>query len=289
MKIIEDAEKDAEQQREAAEQGRRSSSARAAEREAAEIREKAQPRTPAGPRGARGAARPARGQRSRRRLTQRPDRRRITSEPGSGGDGLGRVRGTCATPDRSGPPTRSATSWRAARPAAGAAPCRTRSGGGPPCGRCTTGTTRRRSPTCAARPANAAARDRGSRPRVPQYWQRWPSRANTARRDSGAVARNGTRTKCTRRMTVGTGTLRRSERNSAPLRCTISAFSFSTSTTARRDDTTQSGSKLALSNSARATDDHLRCGRDVPGIVPTPPGRASHRCTGSAAARHHSR
>ena len=54
-------------------------------------------------------------------------------------------------------------------------------------------------------------------------------------------------------MTVGTGTTRRSERNSAPLRCTISAFSFSTRTTARRDDTTQSGSKLALSKSARAT------------------------------------
>ena len=67
------------------------------------------------------------------------------------------------------------------------------------------------------------------------------------------MARNGTRTKWTRRITVGTGTARRSERNSAPLRCTISAFSFNTSTTARRDDTTQSGSKLALSKSARAT------------------------------------
>ena len=52
---------------------------------------------------------------------------------------------------------------------------------------------------------------------------------------------------------TGTGTMRRSERNSAPLRCTISAFSLSTSTTARRDDTTHSGSKLAFSKSARAT------------------------------------
>ncbi len=79
-----------------------------------------------------------------------------------------------------------------------------------------------------------------------------------ARRRPGATAARspgtGTRTKCTSRITVGTGTIRRSERNSAPLRWTISAFSFSTSTTARRDETTQSGSKLALSRSARATE-----------------------------------
>src|SRR5690349_19778942 len=87
----------------------------------------------------------------------------------------------------------------------------------------------------------------------PQYWHRWASRANTARRERGALARNGTRTKWTSRMTVGTGAVRRSERNSAPLRWTISAFSLSTRTTARRDDTTHSGSKLALSKSARAT------------------------------------
>ena len=38
-----------------------------------------------------------------------------------------------------------------------------------------------------------------------QYWQRWPSRANTARRDSGTRVRYGTRTKWTRRITDGTG------------------------------------------------------------------------------------
>src|SRR5262249_49167568 len=51
-------------------------------------------------------------------------------------------------------------------------------------------------------------------------------------------------------MTVGTGTVTRSAWNSAPLRCTLSAFSFSTSTAARRADTTHRGSKLALSISA---------------------------------------
>ena len=138
------------------------------------------------------------------------------------------------------------------RPARAAAPCRTRRAAGRPCGRCRP--ARRDDVVPGVRAAPRAGHDvvevLGGRP---QYWQRWPSRANTARRDSGALARNGTRTKCTRRMTVGTGTPRRSERNSAPLRCTISAFSFSTSTTARRDDTTHSGSKLALSKSARAT------------------------------------
>src|SRR4051794_38633915 len=54
-------------------------------------------------------------------------------------------------------------------------------------------------------------------------------------------------------MTVGTGIERFSERNAAPLRSTISAFSLSTSTTARRAGTTHKGSKLALSKSARAT------------------------------------
>ena len=49
---------------------------------------------------------------------------------------------------------------------------------------------------------------------------------------------------------TGTGSSARSECSTAPLRATISAFSFSTSTTARRIGTTQSGSKLALSSRA---------------------------------------
>ena len=36
-----------------------------------------------------------------------------------------------------------------------------------------------------------------------QYWQRWPSRANTARRESGTRLRYGTRTKWTSRITDG--------------------------------------------------------------------------------------
>ena len=62
----------------------------------------------------------------------------------------------------------------------------------------------RRCPMCAGRGANAARRDRDLARPCDEYWQRWLSRANTARR-RGAVARKGTRTKCTRRMTVGTG------------------------------------------------------------------------------------
>ena len=52
------------------------------------------------------------------------------------------------------------------------------------------------------------------------------------------------------RITDGIGSSARSECSTAPLRTMISAFSFSTSTTARRIGTTQSGSKLALSSSA---------------------------------------
>src|SRR2546421_551924 len=83
-----------------------------------------------------------------------------------------------------------------------------------------------------------------------QYWQRWRSRAKTARRDSGTRLRNGTRTKWTSRITEGMGRTARSEWSSPPLRATISALSFSTRTTALRIGTTQSGSKLALSSSA---------------------------------------
>jgi len=86
-----------------------------------------------------------------------------------------------------------------------------------------------------------------------QYWQRWPSRANTARRDSGTRLRCGTRTKCTSRITEGAGTTVRSECSSAPLRSTTSAFSFRTRTTARRIETTHSGSKLAFNSSVRPT------------------------------------
>src|SRR3954447_4772038 len=91
-----------------------------------------------------------------------------------------------------------------------------------------------------------------------QYWQRCPSRANTARRDSGTRLRYGTRTKWFRRITEGTGSSARSECRTAPLRTTISAFSFSTRTTARRMGTTQSGSKLALSSRALPKRRHLQ-------------------------------
>ena len=55
-------------------------------------------------------------------------------------------------------------------------------------------------------PRDRGRRGRCSRPGRLQYWQRWPSRAKTARRDSGTRDRYGTRTKWVSRMTVGTGT-----------------------------------------------------------------------------------
>ena len=76
----------------------------------------------------------------------------------------------------------------------------------------------------------------------PQYWQRWSSRAKTARRLRAARARNGTRTKWVRRMTDGTGIVVRSECSSRSDAWRISAFSLRTRITARRMGTTQSGS-----------------------------------------------
>src|SRR4051812_37739542 len=92
-----------------------------------------------------------------------------------------------------------------------------------------------------------------------QYWHRWPSRAKTALRDRGTRLRYGTRTKWLSRITDGTGKTARSECRTPPLRATISAFSFSTSTTARRIGTTHNGSKLALSSRALPKRRDLRC------------------------------
>ena len=50
-----------------------------------------------------------------------------------------------------------------------------------------------------------------------QYWHRWPSRAKTARRDSGTRLRWGTRTKWLSRITEGTGSCARSERAELPV------------------------------------------------------------------------
>ena len=77
---------------------------------------------------------------------------------------------------------------------------------------------------------------------APQYWHRWPSRANTARRLSAARVRNGTFTKYVRRMTDGSGKATRSEWSALLVWWTTSAFSLSTRMIARRVDTTHSGS-----------------------------------------------
>ena len=145
-----------------------------AEREAAEIRDKARARAPARPRRARGAC--SNGSPARRMP--------IRTTTDQAGYGLGPTE--VLVPDRVDRtrPTRSATSSRAAPPVAGAAPSRTRAGAGPPCGRCTTGTRRRRSPRCADRRASGAARDRGSRPRC----RSTGSDGRRGRRPPGATA-----------------------------------------------------------------------------------------------------
>src|SRR5712691_7619621 len=86
-------------------------------------------------------------------------------------------------------------------------------------------------------------------------------------------------------MTDGTGTVTRSAWNSAPLRWTISAFSFSTSTTARRADTTHRGSKLALSISALPNRDLPDDRRSLPAESLAPPQVRNQVVTSGTRAR----
>ena len=129
---------------------------------------------------------------------------------------------------------------------------------GPSSWRCSVGRRPRRSPTRAGRRASAAGRDRGSRRRAPQYWQAQPSRANTARRVSGACCRYGTRTKCRSRTTEGASMWSRSLRKIAPLEATTSAFSLRTSTTARLAGSTASGTSVAFEDERPSHDGSLR-------------------------------
>src|SRR5262249_32094444 len=113
-------------------------------------------------------------------------------------------------------------------------------------------------------------RDRGSTwsrfsAAAPQYWQRHASRAKTARRVSGACARNGTWTKWRRRTTDGASIAIRSLWKIAPLLWTTSAFSFRTSTTARLAGTTASGNSVALSTRARPMAVSVRVAHVSPG------------------------
>ncbi len=89
---------------------------------------------------------------------------------------------------------------------------------------------------------------------APQYWQRQASRANTARRVSGACGRYGTRTYLRSRTTDGASMTIRSEWKTMPFDRTTSAFSLRTSTTARRAGTTANGESDALRTSARPMD-----------------------------------
>ena len=127
---------------------------------------------------------------------------------------------------------------------------RTPGGGGPPCGRCRRGRRRRRSPRCARRPGTGARRGRCSR----RCGCSTGTGGGRGRTRPGATAAPGCGTAPARSARggsrTGSGWSARSEWSSPPLRATISAFSFSTRTTARRIGTTQSGSKLALSSSA---------------------------------------
>ena len=84
----------------------------------------------------------------------------------------------------------------------------------------------------------------------------------------------------------------RSECSSAPLRATISAFSFSTSTTARRIGTTQSGSKLALSSRALPKRRDLHGRRSTAASLPATVRRSRRRvaaCPGTTRGRRRGR
>src|SRR4029453_16363011 len=93
---------------------------------------------------------------------------------------------------------------------------------------------------------------------APQYWQVHSSRANTARRVSGACERCGIFTKARRRRTEGASTCRCSDRKTCPLETRTSAFSFSTRIHARLAAPTESGWCDALSTSARPTARSIR-------------------------------
>src|SRR6266508_1382482 len=100
--------------------------------------------------------------------------------------------------------------------------------------------------------------------RSPQYWQTWSSRTNTARLDNPARALKGTFTKYRRRMTLGAWSTRLAPRTGRAPGTSTSAFSFRTSTTARRTGTTQIGWYDAFRTSARSTpgsrcNDHETC------------------------------
>ena len=86
----------------------------------------------------------------------------------------------------------------------------------------------------------------------PQYWHCQPSRAKTARRVilRRCVSR-GTFTKVTSRMTIGRASVVVSECSSHEARSMTSAFSLSSSTTARRTVQTLTGSYVAFSTSTR--------------------------------------
>ena len=70
----------------------------------------------------------------------------------------------------------------------------------------------------------------------------------TARRDSGTDEGYGTRTYRVSRTTTGTGRLTVAACTTSAVQSTATALSASTSTMARRLDTTQSGSNVALSS-----------------------------------------
>ena len=188
-----------------------------------------------------------------------------------------------------------------ARVAGGGGGGRPRRGGGPPCGRCTTGTTPRRCPTRAGRRASAAPRGRCSRP--PGCSTGSGGRRGRTRRGATAAPGCGTAPARSGRAgsPTGTGTTARSEWSSAPLRATISAFSFSTSTTARRighdAQRLEAGvEQQCSSHGVLSASVWFTAGVHGVGSLPTPPGLpAAHSpgapldCGAGASPRHHSR
>ena len=193
-------------------------------------------------------------------LSARQRRRVARRRPGSGRLRAAGRRGQATTAAQVGLPggidgaaARDHPGGVRARPGAAGGAGRSRGGTGSPCGRCTAGTRRRRSPRCAPRPGTAGSRGRCSRPGGCSTG----TGARPGRRPPAATAAPGCGTAPGRSgragSPTGTGRSSRAECTSATSRATISALPLSTRTTARRSDTTHSGSNVALSSRVRRT------------------------------------
>src|ERR1700722_6368800 len=120
----------------------------------------------------------------------------------------------------------------------------------------------------------------------PQYWQLWPSRANTVRRFTATLRSLGTRTYLASLTTEGSGITVHADLNTRSVAWTISALVSRTSSIARRVDTSPSGSNETLRTSARLVPDDPFVPDDTsPKASASSCIRASSECSAGAGQR----